>query len=320
MAGPGERDSLFASNQAQTLRLIVYLTAAVALMVTDHHSGYMQRIRSGLSGLATPLYRIAQAPVELARWLHAAGSERVALKRENDELRANLLLAQARLNAARIETEQNQRLLQLLDAGRRYRLSGRLVQVFDIDIDPYRQRLLLDGGADIGIRPGQTLIDAWGLVGQVLTVSAGTATVMLITDPQHAVPVRNARTNQRAIAYGLGRGDRLLLPTLPINSDIQPGDELVTSGLGGRFPAGFPVAVVREVEPDANGMFAQAYAEPYAHLQHSSELLLLEEHADTGEAGNWPADGVGPPVHAPGEAAGEPDTPAERATRGGRMP
>lgn len=302
MGGPGERDSLFASSQAQTLRLIVYLTAAVALMVTDHHSGYLERIRSTLAAAATPLYRVAQAPVEAARWLHAAGSERVELKRENDELRANLLLAQARLNAARIETEQNQRLLQLLDAGRRYRLSGRLVQVFDIDIDPYRQRLLLDGGSDIGIRSGQTLIDAYGLIGQVLSVATTTTTVMLLTDPQHAVPVRNARTNQRAIAYGLGRSDRVLLPTLPINSDVQVGDELVTSGLGGRFPAGFPVAVVREVEADVNGMFAQALAEPYARLHQSSELLLLEEHDAGADLGEWPADGVGPPT-APDDAA-----------------
>ncbi|MFB9067836.1 rod shape-determining protein MreC [Pseudofulvimonas gallinarii] len=307
MAVTGERDSLFASGQAQTLRLIVYLTAAVALMVTDHHSGYLERIRSTLAALATPLYRVAQAPVEAARWLHAAASERVELKRENDSLRANLLLAQARLNAARIETEQNQRLLQLLDAGRRYRLSGRLVQVFDIDIDPYRQRLLLDGGRDMGIQLGQPLIDAYGLIGQVMTVGSTTTTVMLLTDPQHGVPVRNARTNQRAIAYGLGRSDRILLPTLPINSDVQVGDELVTSGLGGRFPAGFPVAVVREVEPDANGMFAQAFAEPYARLQHSSELLLLEEHDAGTDVGEWPSDGVGPPtLPADEEAAVEP--------------
>lgn len=313
MAGTGERDSLFASGQAQTLRLIVYLTAAVALMVTDHHSGYLERIRSTLGAATTPLYRVAQAPVEAARWLHAAGSERVELKRENDALRAELLMAQARLNAARIETEQNQRLLQLLDAGRRYRLSGRLVQVFDVDMDPYRQRVLLDGGSDIGIRQGQPLIDAYGLIGQVSSVAATSTTVMLLTDPQHAVPVRNARTNQRAIAYGLGRSDRILLPTLPINSDIQVGDELVTSGLGGRFPAGFPVAVVREVEADANGMFAQAFAEPHARLRHSSELLMLEEHDVGTDTDSWPADGVGPPVKL--DEAASPDAPTDEAAQ-----
>jgi rod shape-determining protein MreC len=295
MALAGEKNALFASGQADTLRLILYLIIAVALMVTDHHSGYLQQLRSMLGTLAVPLYRIAQAPVEAARWLRAAGSERVQLKRENDELRNELLLAQARLNAARIEAEQNRRLQELFDVGRRYRLSGRMVHVFDIDIDPYRQRLLLDAGADSGVRIGQPVIDAYGLVGQVVETTPTTSTVMLLTDSEHAIPVRNARTGQRAIANGQGRDDRILLSTLPINSDMVPGDELLSSGLGGRFPAGFPVAIVREVGLDENGMFAQASAEPHAQLRRSTELLLLEETVEAPQEERWPADGFGPP-------------------------
>lgn len=299
MAVAGDKNALFASGQADTLRLILYLTMAVALMVTDHHSGYLQQIRSALGAIAVPIYRIAQAPVEGARWLHAAGSERVELKRENDALRAELLLAQARLNAARIETEQNRRLQDLLDAGRRYRLSGRMVQVFDIDIDPYRQRLILDAGNTTGVRVGQPVIDAHGLVGQVMSTTASSSTVMLLTDPDHAVPIRNARTGQRSVAYGQGRDDRIMLPTLPMNSDVAVGDELLTSGLGGRFPAGFPVAIIREVGVDENGTFAQAAAEPLARLRQSSELLLLEESAEVTASEHWPADGIGPPYDQP---------------------
>jgi len=275
MAIAGDKNTLFASGQADTLRLIVYLTAAVALMVTDHHSHYLDRARAALGGLATPLYRVAQAPVEASRWLWAAASERVELRRENDALRSELLLARARLNAARIETEQNLRLRELLETGRRYRLSGRMVEVFQVDLDPSRQRVLLDGGTAAGVRVGQPVIDAWGLVGQVISTSGSTASIMLLTDPDHAVPVRNARTGQRAVAYGTGRDDRIVLPTLPMNSDLQVGDELLTSGLGGRFPAGFPVAVVREVGVDENGIFARVVAEPLARLRLSSELLLL---------------------------------------------
>lgn len=295
MAVAGDKNALFASGQADTLRLILYLVIAVALMVTDHHSGYLQQVRTGIGTIAVPLYRIAQAPVEGARWLHAAGSERVELKRENDALRAELLLVQARMNAARIETEQNRRLQQLLDAGVRYRLSGRMVQVFDIDIDPYRQRLILDAGNTTGVRAGQPVIDAYGLVGQVMATSASSSTVMLLTDPDHAVPIRNARTGQRAVAYGQGRDDRIILPTLPMSSDIVEGDLLLTSGLGGRFPAGFPVAVVREIGVDENGTFALASAEPLAHLRQSTELLLLEESAEVTSDEQWPADGIGPP-------------------------
>ncbi|MBX3726917.1 MAG: rod shape-determining protein MreC [Xanthomonadales bacterium] len=303
MAVAGDKNTLFASGQADTLRLIAYLTAAVALMVTDHHSHYLDRARASLGGLATPLYRVAQAPVEASRWLWAAASERVELKRENDALRGELLLARARLNAARIESEQNLRLRELLETGRRYRLSGRMVEVFQVDLDPSRQRVLLDGGSASGVRVGQPVIDSWGLVGQVVSTTASTASIMLLTDPEHAVPVRNARTGQRAVAYGSGRDDRIVLPTLPMNSDLQVGDELLTSGLGGRFPAGFPVAVVREVGVDENGIFARAVAEPFARLRLSSELLLLEEVALPEDGENWPLEEPEPPS---GPATGAP--------------
>lgn len=303
MAIAGDKNTLFASGQADTLRLIAYLTAAVALMVTDHHSHYLDRARAALGGLATPLYRVAQAPVEASRWLWAAASERVALKRENDALRGELLLARARLNAARIESEQNLRLRELLETGRRYRLSGRMVEVFQVDLDPSRQRVLLDGGSASGVRVGQPVIDAWGLVGQVVSTTAGTASIMLLTDPEHAVPVRNARTGQRAVAYGSGRDDRIVLPSLPMNSDLQVGDELLTSGLGGRFPAGFPVAVVREVGVDENGIFAQAVAEPFARLRLSSELLLLEEIALPADGDSWPLEEAAAPAEDPAGVA-----------------
>lgn len=303
MAIAGDKNTLFASGQADTLRLIAYLTAAVALMVTDHHGNYLDRARAALGGLATPLYRVAQAPVEASRWLSAAASERVELRRENDALRSELLLARARLNAARIESEQNLRLRELLETGRRYRLSGRMVEVFQVDLDPSRQRVLLDGGTAAGVRVGQPVIDAWGLVGQVVSATGSTASIMLLTDPDHAVPVRNARTGQRAVAYGSGRDDRIVLPTLPMNSDLQVGDELLTSGLGGRFPAGFPVAVVREVGVDENGIFARAVAEPLARLRLSSELLLLEEVAVQDSEERWPQEGHGPPRLAPAAPA-----------------
>lgn len=308
MAVAGEKNALFASGQAETLRLIAYLTAAVALMVTDHHSHYLAHVRAALGALATPLYRVAQAPVEASRWLWAAASERVELRRENDALRSELLLARARLNAARIESEQNLRLRQLLETGRQYRLGGRMVEVFQVDLDPSRQRVLLDGGSAAGIRVGQPVIDAWGLVGQVVSTTASTANIMLLTDPDHAVPVRNARTGQRAVAFGSGRDDRIVLPTLPMNSDLQVGDELVTSGLGGRFPAGFPVAVVTATGVDENGIFARAEAQPLARLRLSSELLLLEEVAVQNDGELWPSDGFGPP-RPPRAPAATVDTP-----------
>lgn len=296
MSVPGGNNPLFTAGQGDTLRLIAYLIAAVALMVTDYHSGYLDRARAWLGGAAVPMYRIAQAPAVGLRWLYAAAGDRVALKNENDALRTELLLAQARLNAAWFEAERARLASGLAEAGRRHQLTGRMVEVFDIDIDPSRQRLLLDAGSRADVRVGQPVIDAFGLVGQVVATTAATATVMMLVDPQHAVPVTNTRTGQRAIARGVGRDDRLQLSTLPINSDTQPGDELVSSGLGGRFPAGFPVAVVREFEVDASGSFAQAWAEPVARLRQSTQLLLLDEQAVDAAGRAGPGDGIGPPL------------------------
>ncbi len=301
MAVANEKQALFSGSQADTLRLIVYLIAAVVLMVTDYRSGYLQQLRAWSGAIVVPLYRIAQAPVDGFRWLYEAGGERVTLKRENDALRAELLLAQARLNAAWLEAERSHAASGLADAAGRHGLTGRMVDVFDIDLDPYRHRVVLDAGSATGVRVGQPVIDAWGLVGQVTATTGGTGTVLLLTDPTHAVPVRNGRTGQRAVAQGIGRDDRVLVPNLPLNSDLREGDELLSSGLGGRFPAGFPVAVVREIGTDANGAFAQALAEPLAQLRLSRQLLLLSESPVTSVDEGWPSDGVGPPQPVPAQ-------------------
>src|SRR5690606_18925291 len=123
-------------------------------------------------------------------------------------------------------------------------LDVQLAPILDIDLDPTRQRLVLDAGSRDGVHAGQSVIDAGGLLGQIIAVQPGTATVLLLTDPDHAVPVVVARSGVRLVAYGKGRSDQLELANIPLSSDIRIGDALVTSGLGGRFPAGFPVGTL----------------------------------------------------------------------------
>lgn len=280
---------LFAEGASSTLRLIVYLALAIVLMTSDRHGHYLERLR-GMAALAVePIYRVAALPADAARAARLALVDRQALTEENARLKQALLLTQARLNRLGAVSEQNQRLQELLDVQRSLGMGVKLARLVDVDLDPFRHRVLLDAGADDSIGVGQAVLDAHGIMGQVIEVMPHTAKAMLVTDPRHAIPVRVERTGLRTIALGTGAVDRLELPNIPISSDIAPGDRLVTSGLGGTFPAGFPVGTIVSISNDETGMFATAVVEPAALLDRSGEVLLLHALADP----------VGPPAAAP---------------------
>ncbi len=148
-------------------------------------------------------------------------------------------------------------------------------EIVSIQLTGLRQRMVLNRGAANGVFKGQAVLDAKGLIGQTIHVGPWSAEVILITDPEHAVPVRVGRTGLRTIAVGAGDSASLALPYLPANADIKVGDMLVTSGLGGVFPEGYPVARVIEVHRDAVQPLAQVRAEPLAHVESDSEVMLI---------------------------------------------
>ena len=208
------------------------------------------------------------------------------------------------MNRLGVLSEQNQRLQSLLEVQRSLGLAVQLARLVDVQLDTVRHRVVLNVGSAEGVSVGQSVLDASGVMGQVIEVLPHTSTVMLVTDARHAIPVTLERTGLRTIAHGTGALDRLELPNIPVSADVAPGDKLVSSGLGGTFPAGFPVGEVVAVRADENGMFAAATVRPAAALDRSGEVLLLRELADP----------VGPPEAAPesgppAAAAG----PAERA-------
>jgi rod shape-determining protein MreC len=211
-------------------------------------------------------------------------------------LSQDLLLAQARLNRLNEVREQNQRLQELLSVQRSLDLGVQLARIVDVDTDPFRHRIIVNAGANQGVQVGEAVLDARGVMGQVVEVLPNTATVMLVTDAAHALPVAVERTGMRAIARGSGSLDTLGLPNIPISADLKVGDRLLTSGLGGHFPAGFPVGTIREISNDASGMFAAALVTPSAALDRSGEVLILHQLVDP----------MGPP--APVAGAGPPST------------
>ena len=306
---------LFAGSVAGTLRLIGYLALAMVLMVLDHRNGWMWRLRYGAAVAVEPLYRLAGLPVEGMRTLSVAFADRQRLTEQNQRLREDLLLANAKLNRMATVAEQNQRLKELLDTQHSLELNVQLARVVGVDLGAYRHRLLLNVGARDGVKPGQPVIDAHGVMGQIVETLPTTSVVMLVTDPNNALPVTIERTGLRTIAYGSREGDRLVLPTIPMAAEVKVGDRLLTSGLGGRFPPGFPVGEITQVAPAATGMFLEARAQPSADIDRSEDVLLLHEQAEPAGPPE-PVPPMGPPADLAPAGARSAAAPA-RTRKGG---
>ena len=173
-----EKVQLFAEGAVSTLRLIVYLTLAMIIMVIDYRAGYLQALRSFSSRVIEPAYRIAGFPAEAARAGRLAIATQQHLAEENRELREALLLAQVRLNRMAALSEQNERLKVLLDVQNNLGLGVRLARLIDIDLDPFRHRVVLDAGASQGVQVGQPLLDATGIMGQVVETLPNTSVTL----------------------------------------------------------------------------------------------------------------------------------------------
>lgn len=260
---------------AGVLRLLAYLVLAVVLMVLDHRGQWLQAARNRAEVGAQPLWWLASLPSRLGTGLREDAVTRTQLARDNHVLRNALLISGARNARLQTAAAENLRLRGLLGSARRSRLDVQLAGIIDIDLDPTRQRLLLDAGSGSGVRVGQAVIDAGGLMGQVIATTPASATVLLITDPDHAVPVVVARSGVRLVVYGTGRSDVLRATDVPLSADVRPGDVLLTSGLGGRFPPGFAVGTLGVLVPDDTRAFLEADVAPAAQLDRGLDVLLL---------------------------------------------
>jgi len=244
-------------------------------MVFDHHNRQTGAVRSGLSVLVYPIQYLAHLPVRASEWVVESLSGRSQLVEENKHLKASILLLQAKQQTHQSVEQENIRLRALLDSAQKIKERVLVTELLRVDMDPYQHQVKINKGESDGVFTGQATIDAFGVVGQVTQTGPISANVMLITDLSHAIPVQVNRNNLRTIAVGSGRIDQLDLPYLPNNTDIQVGDLLVTSGLGGIFPPGYPVATVVDVQPSPGRGFATVTAKPKAALENSRLLLLV---------------------------------------------
>ncbi|CTP85720.1 rod shape-determining protein [Xanthomonas translucens pv. poae] len=276
---------------ASTPRLLAYLALAVVLIVLDVQAGWLKQVRSQTNLLVQPLWALAGLPGRLGSQVQERAASHAQLVRENRALRNELLIAKARLTRLQTAALDNAQLRELLGVAERRGLDVQLAPILDIDLDPTRQRLVLDAGGRDGVHVGQAVIDAGGLMGQVIEVTPLHSTVLLLTDPDHAVPVTVARNGVRLIVYG--RGDTLELRDVPLSAGVEVGDEIVTSGLGGRFPAGFPVGTVATLRPDDTHAFLVGNLKPAAKLDRGRDVLLLKPGLGTRDSGLGRQPGLG---------------------------
>lgn len=248
---------------------------SVVLLALDHRSSRMDNTRSILSVLIYPVQRIVSLPVEIIEQIQDTVVSYSQLKKQNQQLKEKQLVDSIKLLKLESLENENIRLRGLLENSFKLSEQVLIAELLSVNLVPYEHVMVVNKGSRFGVHEKQSVIDANGIVGQVIRSLPLSSEVMLITDPNHAIPVQLNRNGLRTIAIGSGQLDRLNLPFLPNNADIVPGDLLVTSGLGGTFPQGYPVAVVDSFTAQPNKPFANIYATPKAKLDRIREVLVV---------------------------------------------
>jgi rod shape-determining protein MreC len=254
---------------------VVFVLLCIALMTADHRLNHLDSLRAALSVVVYPVQYLVNVPVQVTQWASESLITRKALIEENSRLREqNLLLKSRSQKFATLETE-NMRLRELLDSSMEI---GERVLVADLiaaETGLSSLQITVNKGSQEGVYKGQPLLDADGVVGQIVHVGPFSSTAVMISDVNHALPVQINRNGLRALAAGTGESNALNIEFVPANADIREGDLIVTSGMGGRFPAGYPVGTVSHVEMDYGEQFANIVALPSARLKQVREVLLV---------------------------------------------
>ena len=270
-------------SPALGLRLLLLAGLSILLQYIDHRDNHLDAVRKTIGATVYPLRIIVDAPVSSWRWVEETLASRNELQLENSRLNAERLLTQARLQRYSALEAENARLREMLEARSQVSERVRVAEILSVSANPFRHVIVIDKGTSAGVFEGQAVIDANGVVGQIIEAGVASSQCLLISDPGHDMPVEVNRNGLRTIARGTGDFNNLDLPFLPNNADIEPGDLLVSSGLGGVFPAGYPVAVVETVTRIPQEPFAAVTAKPSAALNQVREVMLIwdeNEEAD----------------------------------------
>jgi len=282
--GPGTGDRGSSSDTVGgTARLMFYSLLAISLMALDYRGQYVERIRAVASHLVEPMFWAVDLPFSTAERIASSWRDRTETGNRISELELEVTRARARLGRLADLESENAQLRRLLETARRTDQQFIAAELASVDLDPFAHRILVRRGRGDGIRPGMPVIDSTGVLGQVDQVLFGMSQVILISDPDHALPVQVLPSGERTIAYGSGSLDRLRLTDLPMNAQVDPGDLVVTSGIGGRFPPGLPVARIGSIQRQPGQAFATALAAPLSAMDRNRFVLILKTAAPAAE-------------------------------------
>ncbi|BCV34133.1 rod shape-determining protein MreC [Shewanella algae] len=279
---------IFVRGISNQFRLTLAVVMSVILLVANDR---LEPARQSLASLLSPLQYLANVPGELLDWSAQSLATRDMLEQQNKELLRQQLLMSERLQRFEHLRQENQRLRELLGSPVHMDSRKMVAEVMEVASDPFHHYVVINHGSSNGVFVGQPVVDAQGVVGQVVQVSELTARVLLLSDPKHGLPVRITRNDVRLIANGIGELDEIELRHVAKSTDIKVGDLLVTSGLGNRFPEGYPVARVISVSRDDGQSYLKVTAQPLAALDRIRYLLLIwpEDHPGTKPESQEPA-------------------------------
>jgi len=267
-------------------RLILLSALSVALMILDHRGHHLEKIRAGLNVLAYPILLIAAAPAYVGGGIADFFTTRGTLRQDNEKLLAERQVLNAKVQQFDALEEENARLRRMLGSAAQVADKAIAAELIEVSSEPFTRKIVVAKGSRDGVYVGQSVIDAHGIMGQVTQVASQVSRVTLITDAGHAIPVLDNRSGLRMLVFGTGDPDALKIPYLTSASDIKEGDLLVSSGMGGTFPPGYPVAQVSRIVNDPNEAFLAITAKPAAQLNHGKQVMLIWRGAPPKSGGN----------------------------------
>jgi len=268
---------IFNQGISPAQRLSFVLICSAALIFFDHKMASFETARGYLQTLVSPLQYMANAPKQMMTWASENIVIRRQLMKENQDFRENELFFHEQAMQLNMVRQENERLRSLLTSPVRGEIKKMFAEILSVDSDPYSHQVVINRGTNDGVYEGQPVLDEKGIVGQILHVGVSSSRVILISDISHAIPVRIQRNGLRLVASGSGQIDRLIHNFVPHSADVKKGDLLVTSGLGGKYPEGYPVSRVVLVRTDESREFATIYSKPVAQIDRLRYMLLLSK-------------------------------------------
>lgn len=269
------KKTLFQLGPGLHLQWLLYTLLAIALMIGDQRFGALQSLRANLEVVVYPIQYVVNLPFSAAGWMSEHASSRESLIERNADLEGRLLKYRAAMQRYELIQAENMRLRNLLNSSKEINQSVQVAELLSVELAAFKQEIIINQGSKQNVIEGQAVIDSAGIMGQIIRVSPISSTVLLITDPNHAISIENSRTGLRAVAVGTGTSNKLEIRHIPNTEDVKIGDLFISSGLDGQFPANYPVAIITEINHPEGAHFAEVYAEPTAAIDRSREVLLL---------------------------------------------